>query len=188
FQPAVILFVGVAGGIKDVKLGDVVAATEIYGYESGKAETKFLPRADIGHSTYRLVERAKAEAKKENWLQRLQEPLPLPSLPHVYVAPIAAGEKVVASTRSQIAKFLKMQYGKALAVEMEGYGFLQAVHANPSVEALVIRGISDLIDNKAEVDAKSWQGRAAHHASAFAFEVLDQLDLPVHRSSSLDEP
>ena len=175
FQPTVILFVGVAGGRKDAKLGDVVAATKVYGYESGKAEGVFLPRPSLGRSTYRMEQRARAEAKKPDWLQRLKGVRPIP-FPRVYVAPIAAGEKVVASTRSSLAEFLQAQYGEALAVEMEGYGFLQATYANSQVEALVIRGISDLIDGKREADAANFQELAAQHASAFAFEVLAKFD------------
>lgn len=175
FMPKVILFVGVAGGRKDVKLGDVVAATKVYGYESGKAEKVFLPRPSIGNSTYRMEQRARAEARKQDWLQQLKGPMPSPT-PSVYVAPIAAGEKVVASTRSHIAEFLQAQYGDALAVEMEGYGFLQAVRANLQVEALVIRGISDLLDDKQNADEADYQHIAARHASAFAFEILARFD------------
>jgi nucleoside phosphorylase len=181
FKPQVILFVGIAGGIKDVNIGDVVAATKIYGYESGKAEAEvFKLRPELGKSNYPLVQRAKAEARSENqdWLRRLPR-VPEPK-PNVKVAPIAAGEKVIAATESDVCQFIKINYNDAIAVEMEGYGFLEAAYANQGVSAIVVRGISDLIDNKnSDIDQESEeirQEKAALHASAFAFQILANFD------------
>lgn len=176
FNPSIILLVGVAGGIKDVAIGDVVAATKVYGYESGKAKQKFQPRPDLGISTYSLIQRARAESKKSDWLQRLTSAPD--SNPRVFVAPIAAGEKVIASSKSNVFKFIQLNYGDAVAVEMEGRGLLQAAHANHQVSALVVRGISDLIDGKSEADAGGSQEMAARNASAFAFEILAKLLSP----------
>ncbi|GCF07728.1 5'-methylthioadenosine/S-adenosylhomocysteine nucleosidase [Dictyobacter arantiisoli] len=195
FQPQIILFVGVAGGIKDVRVGDVVAATKVYGYESGKSlfRSSFRSRPDVGESSYGLIQRARAEARKNNWRQRLLSSTTAASAqaqesepPIVLVGAIAAGEKVLASADAQIVTFLKNTYNDTLAVEMEGRGLLKAAHANEPVKALIIRGISDLLDNKQNSDAQGSQPRAASAASAFAFEILAQLDPPVNASASMD--
>ena len=173
FNPDVILFVGVAGGIKDVKLGDVVAATKVYGYESGKQEEIFRPRPDVGLSTYDMIQRAIVESRKEDWWKRCQSS----AKPNVLVAPIASGDKIVANKESDLLKFLRNNYGDAVAVEMEGKGILKAAHANQQVSALIIRGISNLIDGKDEADQQGYQEIAASHASAFAFEILAKLKI-----------
>jgi nucleoside phosphorylase/Tfp pilus assembly protein PilF len=187
FKPNIMFFVGIAGGIKDVEIGDVVAATDVYAYEIGRVEGQaFLTRPKTGSSAYTLVQRAKSEARKGEWLQRLSQSGSLQ--PRVFVAPIAAGEKVIASKESEIFKFIRVSYNDAVAVEMEGFGFLQAAFAYPNIQAIVIRGISDLIKDKNLQDPKKGtedqrQREASHNASAFAFEVLAKLEINVKDSS-----
>ncbi len=175
-RPSALIFVGIAGAIKDVQLGDVVVATKVYLYASGKAAdagkgkgSVFLPRPDVGNSTNRMEQRARADARQGLWLaRRKQTPTGTPS---AVIGPIAAGEVVLATTRSETYKFLREHYSDAIAVEMEGRGFLAAAHLQHA-EALVIRGISDRIDKKSSSDAKGWQLTAADNAAAFAAEVM----------------
>ncbi len=59
FAPEIALFLGVAGGRKDVARGDVVAAETIYDYEWGKStRTGYEPRMRTHHPAHRLLQRA----------------------------------------------------------------------------------------------------------------------------------
>src|SRR5207247_386217 len=128
-------------------------------------------RPDVGQSAHQLQQRARAVRREPDWHRRIRGGVK-GSAPRAFVDPIAAGEQVVASQRSATWAFLHQQYSDAVAVEMEGSGFLTAAHANQQVRALVIRGISDLVNNKKTADAAGWQKKASRHAAAFAFEVL----------------
>jgi nucleoside phosphorylase len=186
FHPEVAFFVGVAGGVKDVQLGDVVVANKVYAYESGKDRKEFESRPEAHMPSYCLAQRAKAEIRHESWTARIKGRTP-ENAPKAHFGAIAAGEKVIASTSSATHRFLKERYSDVLAVEMEGYGFLLGSHMNPGVGALVVRGISDLIDAKTAADEGGSQERAADAASAFVFELLSHFgDAPGSRAATSD--
>lgn len=171
-KPTLVLFVGVAGGIKDVALGDIVVATKVYGFESGKSEKGFKPRPTAYETPPHLLNRARVEARRPVRLDDSHGDA------QVLLGAIAAGEKVISSTDSEAFRFIKNSYSDALAVEMEGYGCMLAAHSN-GVPALIVRGISDLVDGKGESDSQGWQPRAAKHAARFAFDVLRKVnDVP----------
>jgi nucleoside phosphorylase len=170
FNPDIALFVGIAGGVKDVKLGDVVAATKIYGYGRGADREHFQPRPDVGLASYPIVQEAHIVAREDGWRARIYG-CPSSGIPKVFIGPIAAGEKVIKSSLGIVATLLRESYGDTLAVEMEGEGFMRAAYTN-KVDAMVIRGVSDLLDGKAAADASGSQEVASDHAAAFAFELL----------------
>lgn len=195
FAPEVVFFVGVAGGRKDVDLGDVVIANWVYDYESGKdTEYGYIPRTRSYASAHRLVQRSNAIVRRGEWSRRIRgdndgnggdnggdngeenghgnDP---GTAPVAIVKPVVAGAKVIAHRGSQVAELLDRYCDDAVAVEMEGHGFLYGAYVNSGVDALIVRGISDLLSGKNGEDDRYWQPVAAGHAAAFAFEVLNRL-------------
>ena len=170
-----------AGGVKDVEIGDVVVATKVYGYEVGKDDGELKPRPELQHCAHALEQRGRAVRLNSHWQTRLDGHFNHAN-PRIFVGPIAAGEKVVASTHGLTAKLLRECCGDTLAVEMEGRGFLEGVHIN-AAQGCVIRGISDLLDQKTESDRIGSQARAADAAVAVALEILS-----AHKSSVVTSP
>lgn len=176
FDPDIVVYLGIAGGIekKGVKLGDVVAADMVLDYEIGKdTEEGFVSRTLQQHSAFTLKQLAGFALIDNKWRDRI---LPVETdlglgLPVAHLEPIAAGGKVVASTKSATYELIRRVADRAVAVEMEGSGFLGAVHRYGE-RGIVIRGISDLIDGKTEADKAGVRKQAAANAAAFAFELL----------------
>jgi nucleoside phosphorylase len=138
--------------VKDVAIGDVVVATKVYGYESGKDTAKgFQSRPDVQITAHALDQRARVIRQGNDWKSRL-DPAVGHGDPAFFVAPIAAGEKVVASKKAATATLIKDHYGDAIAVEMEGSGFLKGVHISHPTQGAVIRDISDLLSGNANAD------------------------------------
>lgn len=164
FEPSLVVFVGVAGGLKDVQLGDVVIASKVHYYEAGKEDDGgFHPRPDSPPAPLRIADTARAVARFAKDLDF-----------DIVVAPIAAGEKVIASSDSIAASTIRSAYGDAKAVEMEGAGFFGAMRRHPSVDFVLIRGISDLLDGKGKSDSDGWQPTASGHATTVAIQFVER--------------
>ncbi len=177
FNPSFIFFVGVAGGLKDVTIGDIVIGTDVYGYERGKSVSEFLSRPKFAFSSYELEMKAVDFSNSEEWKeisasiinQKFQKRV------SVYSGTIASGDKVVASINSELFIFLKTNCSHALAVDMEGLGFLEACRPYPLIKSILIRGISDLIGGKSDSDKKGSQLYASNNATEFLFGFIDFL-------------
>ena len=171
FDPDLVLFVGVAGGLKKgMSHGEVVVASTVYGYHGGKAEESFQVRP-LAFPIPHKLEQVVREARRGKWL--VGEAGDGPSgQPSVSLKPIAAGEVVVASTDSPVYRHLKEHYNDAVAVDMESAGMYEAAFRYGDVPALAIRGISDLLDDKSPEADADLQPVASGHAAAFAFAAL----------------
>ena len=173
-KPDVIFYVGIAGGVKDLKICDVLAVEKAYDYESARVEKgRTLTRPEMGYSSSVIYERAKFETSKKDWISRIKGNHDCRNVIAKHGA-IASGSKLIASEKSDLVKIIKSSYNDTLAVDMEGNGFFQAV-SKSKTEALLVRGISDLLKNKSTTDSQGFQVLASKNAAAFAFEVLSKL-------------
>lgn len=173
FEPLALLFVGVAGALKnDVALGDVVVATRVYAPHGGKEESdEFLARPRAFEAPHELLDLAQHLAITRPWdgvwadgsRRRFA----------LHFKPIAAAEVVLNSRDTPLARQLRSHYNDAAAIEMESVGAAQAAHLNQSLPMLTVRGVSDRADgDKGTSDAEGWQGAAASNAALFAMALI----------------
>jgi len=180
FDPALVLFVGVAGGLKpdDQARGDVVIAERVYNVHSGKhavgpgGASEVLSRPMSLPTSHRLIQLVREVARSE-W-----QPQALPTAgraPQAHLKPIVAGEVVLADEDSKLRQRIAERFNDAGAVDMESYGVYEAAHRTET-PALAVRGLSDLVGDKRPAEDHQWQPRAAANAAAFAVALLRHAD------------
>ncbi|MER5524405.1 protein kinase [Streptomyces sp. NPDC002677] len=186
-RPDLLVFLGTAGSLNhSVAIGDVVFATRIYGYESGRLDSGGLKaRPEVAVADQELIGLARRIAAKKTWHDRIDVPPGAQyQWPEAHVAPICAGEKILADDRSELRRQLRQHFNDAAAVEMEALGFLSAAHYWGNVKAVVVRGISDRLRGKTPRRDQRLQPLACGHATAFLFELLSLFHLPHARRES----
>lgn len=151
FDPRCVLVVGIAGGLGDLRLGDVVVADRICAYEYGKIGSKFFPRDDLDSPTdASIFSAAKTLAGRHpRWFSELEHSGETGRhTPRIIIGHVASGDKVVDDpTNDFFASVVRSRPG-VLAIEMEGAGAAAAVQDVRDMQRGasfgMIRGISDL--------------------------------------------
>lgn len=185
FKPDIALFVGIAGGIKDVKIGDIVVSEKIYPYEYGKRDGHFKSRPDSRNPKFNLIRVAEIISREKDWIKDYiieQESKDQ----KVFIGAIVSGEKVINDRTDSEFKQIEDYFSDALALEMDGFGFLDAAYKNDQ-DALVIRGISDLCEGKGGAKEPNLQKKVAVIACAYAFEYLKNYQKYILENSSVKE-
>ncbi|MEK8173617.1 5'-methylthioadenosine/S-adenosylhomocysteine nucleosidase [Streptomyces sp. M19] len=144
FDAEAVFFVGVAGALKDdLRLGDVVVASKIYGYHGGRESADgFNARPVAWEAPHRMDQLVLSARRNQPWAFLAPPPGP-DAQPAVRFEPIASGDVLIAFRDSETASRIRRHYNDAVAVDMESHGLAQAARMHGAVKMLAIRGVSD---------------------------------------------
>jgi nucleoside phosphorylase/WD40 repeat protein len=176
FQPSALVLVGVAGGLADdVELGDVVVATRVHDYQSGRAEAGgFRPRGKSWPLARGLEQDAHDVARDGTWTRLLSGDTA--TVPAVHFKPLVSGEALLDSSDGHHAELIAEHFSDAVAIDMESAGVAEAAHHNDFHRTITVRAVSDRANGtKRDTDASGWQRRAVRHAAAFAVALAERI-------------
>jgi len=183
-RPDLIAMIGCAGGFPGkIDQFDVTVATQVDYIARSKVGSHIEIRPLQEFCSRTFVDHCKNVQLLDVWHQYLAPETSNAPI-NVYFEPIVSGETVLVNSNSDFFRAAVIASPRAVAIEMEGYGFLSACR-DQHIEGVVIRGISDTLDNKYEQPGNSSgsilgidraQLKATRHAAALFFATLDFVD------------
>jgi len=170
----IIIFTGVAGGINPrLDVGDIIISKDVIQHDFGQVwPDSFVAFDTLGFcADSSLIRLALDAAEKIEFVPVSAKSGTHGKMPRVILGRIATGDQFISSEakRQWIEKIFN-----ADCVEMEGAAVAQ-ICAAYDIPFLIIRSLSDLANEAADVDFRTFVLQAAQNSSNLVKEILRQL-------------
>ncbi len=187
YLPDNLLVVGIAGGVaaRGVELGDLVVPYFVHYSELAKhvddaVSWRYVP---YDQPSIRILGEPGRDVMREGrWVERVTAERPRAGQVGIhYGENIIAGEKIWGNLDDHAQRRMLERFDDAVAVETESAGVARAVFTSRcelghNVEYAVIRGVSDLVDVRANQRTRElWRQYAADVAATYARELCLEL-------------
>lgn len=182
FSPTYMIMVGIAAGIgSDKNLGDIIAATEVWNYSSGKYITDENGEILFSPDPKHIILQANIESIlkrdytdelyhiRKNWNGDVSTDL------KIVLGPLACGAAVVGNARI-VDEMIKKHSRKTVGLDMESYGvfFASTYGLDNRTIPICLKSISDFADEK---KGDGYQKYAAYTSTEFAkYLIVNVLD------------
>ncbi|OPX17806.1 5'-methylthioadenosine/S-adenosylhomocysteine nucleosidase [candidate division WOR-3 bacterium 4484_100] len=175
YQVDAIIFSGVAGGINpQLKIGDIVISERVLHHDFGQIlPDQFIPGDTTGYSADTVLIEIALKAVKDVKFPEVPKKLckEKEHLPRVVLGRIVSGDQFISSEKKR--QWLAQTF-RADCVEMEGSGMAQVCALN-KLPFLIIRCVSDLANEKAEIDFPAFVGYSAENSSLLLLKMIELL-------------
>lgn len=142
-----LVLAGIGGGIAPgVRIGDVVVATRVVGYDLHKETPEGIQRRGQEWTAPSSV----GDGVNEFFAER-REPAGFPGF-RARAGLVGSGSAVIAAARADARRFLRGYNDKVLVVDMESEGVAHHCHSTGGQGWVVVRGVSDLADEQKDDD------------------------------------
>ena len=175
---------GICAGVRgETNLGDVVVANPTWDYGSGKYSTDKDGKEVFEQSNYHfglssrirgLLEPLEGETEYLSEVRKRFSGDKPDTVTRLHIGPFASGAAVIA--RTEIMLWIKNQNRKLIAIDMEAHAIACAAHEMPppSMEFLVLKGVSDFAD---EVKGDKERRFAAYASTAVLAHLAERCGL-----------
>jgi adenosylhomocysteine nucleosidase len=175
YEVDAIIFSGVAGGINpELNIGDVVISKRVIHHDYGQVmPDMFMPFDTLGFFADSLLIRIAIDAARRVKFDMIPQKLAKGETryPHVHLGVVSTGDQFISSEEKR--QWLEHVL-HADCVEMEGAAVAQVCVIN-NIPFIIIRCLSDLANENADIDFEAFLPYAAKNSSVVVKEMIEVL-------------